>query len=863
LRKFDFRAFIAELVSVYKSSYHYKYTKIFRPTLIVNKKEIPGWDSLTLENPFDFCVFIIYFHSIMNRPITIVSCITLHMLIAAGALAQSIPSHQMSFSIHATRTITSQTDTKDTTGTCGHSYNKDHSTISLTFSANSDKVTFSNYGNSAQSPNQALNSPATDSDVAFSGNGRITFTGSCDDGIDCGGCKSCCSGDATSEWNVSENINLTTNVSFEYDQGKKQGSFNLGCKFDAPEGNADGTLNPCDSQYLPSSNANLEKAAMKMLGDLYGQFAIQNYSTFGKLRMSQAMKDELQKALDGSGNGGIATISATASGYQLSYSNTVSSTGTPAGCTGTTTTTITTTVSVSIGGQPIEYDAILVPVGTTPSPGSGSNTIGTYEQWEPEGPFFKNGAPVGTEGNSVTFMVQLVEKGHQDQPLSNVPFKVDYKLTSSSEPGIATNYPPDGSGSTDPDLQFSTAMIDNENIETLTKTELASTDSEGANVAAIITSYDYGSYGTLTAKVTLANGGMTYDAHLKDSTSTTIPLPKDYNNNHIADYWEDTSGVLAKNYAQTWDGLHYDGNSHDGDGLTIYEKYRGFLIHGKYQRIDPKVKHIFFRNQTSNANLQSLFSLFQSATQASGGLIQVHVCDPQELDQSNVINIASSDGKGGNQYDIEAQDYSFTSADPTDVNTLAETFSKDAPPNANGDNFATNPKDVKFIGIKVISSSDDIATYQYVLAHELGHALGLHHHGDDQGVQYNSDVQGEITSKSNPAVIVNAAGSAIDSTVITHSPDKSKFMVAPYQHSTASGDMTCIMCYTSYYAIGRNETTARNIFTYVPLGSIPFPTTFCKSATGTGINAPSHTPVPAFGDAANGNCWGAITIKTW
>jgi hypothetical protein len=806
----------------------------------------------------------------MNRQVPILLLTTSLLLLGVEAFAQTIPTRQMSFSINATRRVTTTTDMTRKNDDCGDTYQKDNSSFTLTFAANSDKVTFSQYGNEIQSPNRPLEE-AKDTDLAFTGGGSITSTGTGNDGVKCR-CNPhlCVTVTTNSSSNAHARINLQGSASFQYDSKTKLGGFNLFCNIDEPQGQASSqTVRKYSDTTTTESGSSTEApaAATKLAAAVFGQFALMNYSQFEKLRVAQKMKDQMQKSLDMGGNGGIATISETASGYQLSYSNSVTfnNLDTASGWTGTNTTTITTNVSVSIGGQPIAYDAILVPVGTLPSPGSGSTTIGKYEQWEPEGPPFNNGAPVGKDGNSVSFKVELVKKGHEDQPLEGVPFKVDYKLTSSHEPGIATNYPPDGSGQSDPDLQFNTnmGMTDPEKIASHTEDELISTDSEGANVAAIIESFDYGSYGTLTAKVTLANGGMTYDAHLKDSTSTTIYLPDDYNQNHVSDYWEDTSGVLSKNYDQTWDDLHYDGNDNDGDGITLYEKYRGFLIHGKYQRLNPKVKHVFIRNQTSNPNLQSLFSLFQNATQASGGLIQVHVCDPEELDQSNVINIASSDGKGGNQYDIEAQDYNFTKVDPTDVNTLAETFSKDSPPNANGDNFAANPKQVKFIGIKVISSSDDIPTYNYVLAHELGHALGLHHHGDDQGLPYNHDIENEITSKSNPAVIVNAAGKAIDSTVITHSVNKPKFMVAPYQHSTASGDMTCIMCYTSFYAIGRNETTAKNIFTYVPLGSIPIPTSFCKSSTGTGINAPSHTPVPAFGDAANGNCWGAITIKTW
>src|SRR5205814_5207920 len=110
-------------------------------------------------------------------------------------------------------------------------------------------------------------------------------------------------------------------------------------------------------------------------------------------------------------------------------------------------------------------------------------------------------------------------------------------------------------------------------------------------------------------------------------------------------------GIKDKDYYENWDSLHLDGNDHDGDGLTLFEKYRGFVINGKYERLDPNKKHVFVIDN-DNLGLASHFGYFEHA---ADNQIKVHVCKPSEMDQ--IANATATEGKGGDQYAIIAKSY--------------------------------------------------------------------------------------------------------------------------------------------------------------------------------------------------------------
>jgi len=137
--------------------------------------------------------------------------------------------------------------------------------------------------------------------------------------------------------------------------------------------------------------------------------------------------------------------------------------------------------------------------------------------------------------------------------------------------------------------------------------ELTITDGEGQSAdsksgllesSVTVSSYDWGAWGKL--KITaILDDNTEVVAHLKDKPDVkSLSIPKDDNGNKIADAWEDTlDGDSSTKEDADEDNDPDTGSGHIGDGLSVYEEYRGFRIQGGHQRLNPSQKDVFIRNR--------------------------------------------------------------------------------------------------------------------------------------------------------------------------------------------------------------------------------------------------------------------------
>ncbi len=191
-----------------------------------------------------------------------------------------------------------------------------------------------------------------------------------------------------------------------------------------------------------------------------------------------------------------------------------------------------------------------------------------YKDWIPKG-----GASEKAVGDKLSFKGRI--RKLKGTAAADREVGVNVELTSSRVPGLCMNSP--RKGGKDPDLKILRAgttdklKIDAPVLEDETATHVAhgsfKVDDE---FTVVVGCYDYGPIGGISfgGTVPVRIEGFEPKAHLK--------LPIDDNENSVADAWERQEGVYEKNYPADWDDVEISGQKHNGDGICLYERYRGF-----------------------------------------------------------------------------------------------------------------------------------------------------------------------------------------------------------------------------------------------------------------------------------------------
>ena len=336
-----------------------------------------------------------------------------------------------------------------------------------------------------------------------------------------------------------------------------------------------------------------------------------------------------------------------------------------------------------------------------------------YEQWIPRG------TVTGAAGSHLKVKARLQAKdgGPAKVHVENFYFTLN---DTSREPGVCLNYPLKAAKSAAPDLKFipgGETDAERQQLDLPTSTD----NPEHPHAETQIDCFDFGAWSTLSVTAELADG-RTITGHLiGDSGAIRMTLPKRTGGSMIADAWKKEHGITAGDDDDS-EKLPNAGK-YPGDGFTLYEEYRGFVVNGQHLEGDPEKIDFFVRNFIGG-DARPGIGLFAKVT---GAEVHDRLRNSEFDETKRVMN--ANHHQGAHHVD---QHGVFLRTDPG--RDGAEAFFT---------NYAVRGRPVLCTRILVqqkgaltptftsenVPLADLVQIYDLAIAHELLHAVGVEHHG--------------------------------------------------------------------------------------------------------------------------------------
>ena len=292
-------------------------------------------------------------------------------------------------------------------------------------------------------------------------------------------------------------------------------------------------------------------------------------------------------------------------------------------------------------------------------------------------------------------------------------------------------------------------------------------DTSVNRVEAELTAMDYGAHGEVRAYFSPSCGdGSTPDRWLpvqvEHRGDTLVKVPTDDDGNFIADSGHTYDNVLRGVPSLADDDGEPKGDGTPGDGFTAFEEYRGFLLAEgcegtppltAHRRTDPRKKDLFIR--PSNTLLGDLRWDFELVS----GLAVHPICGPQYSDDhTRIVNFTMHSISGPSNLGEGLRGARLTQARPQHGLYLVEQSLTNG---VLGESFGFGPPGnvsrvaIDFRAIANLYGRDTQRYLTLIGVHELGHAVGMRHHGD-------LNIVGPIVLLTTPGCIVGMTEGTVD-----------------------------------------------------------------------------------------------------
>lgn len=482
-----------------------------------------------------------------------------------------------------------------------------------------------------------------------------------------------------------------------------------------------------------------------------------------------------------------------------------------------------------------------------------------YKEWKP--------AAEKTEDKAGPFPMivnaRLHKKGEKDKP-ANRRARFRFELVETTkEKGVCLNWP-----ANNPQDTYDLRIEQNNNKDLEVKDgkegQKAETKKNSSGASVVISCFDWGAFTRLKVTAILDDEyGSEVVAYLdSDKSKHELRIPKDDDENYIADCWEKDK-IYGKK-AETDDESSSEGDREPGDGLTLYEEYRGFMENKVHRWGDPEKKDFFIRiDKKVGQKVKPGIKLFENLAK----LKVFSELTKEELSESREINRNHSHMA----HVVDQHGVIIVEGDDGLVSEAVPEHRKPGEPVKKEEIIGT-PKSHKEVKIAkgMLADYIDPARLSRTVAHELLHCCNVPHHGDTDRwcrlIKPGEDSSGNkviFVFKLGPDDIPVGKGEEIDLIdELTGKPisvgKDGRIAYIGCKRGEHSGNVDCVMRYavakiyinkvSQYVSFSDDEVKGMGI---------------CETEEGTGVNLPDRPPEPRYGPATKdrGGCLKKICVN--